>query len=377
MTLKTIFTTLFGCLALTLSSCSSSGEGGDPEPPQPPEPPVNPSKEAFETSYWIDMDVQGKHLRGYWYNVADYPAEPTPSNTYIQNSCSKLRNEYGGNKLYVIYHRQFEIEDAKTVLHSWKTYAIQNNMTVVPTIVLQSYANPQKMNFTNDEIALFAVWCNENINNKELGIYDVYTRDAPGTDQDKQLKLIKAQIGDKLVMVGIQPGVTMNTSYKSGVEDTWTAECQGRTNDLWENPVYYKGHKNYGRNLLETWVKERINNEPRPIAWNMIPVAWDYEIDDPLSYDCPGDDQFKNDPPIPGRIALFHKYIAKCYAKGADDPLFAGYSCDLHILQANSGGRGESPSFYESLRNNAVYNGDFAGTMKEIGDLYKSINTKK
>lgn len=56
-----------------------------------------------------------------------------------------------------------------------------------------------------------------------------------------------------------------------------------------------------------------------------------------------------------------------------DNEKFGGYSCDLHILQANSGGRGEKPSFYEALRTNVSYNGDFSEAMTEIGNLYKSL----
>lgn len=328
---------------------------------------------SFELSYWIDMDLFGNHLRGYWYNVDERNPENIPEPSYVQNTCNRLSDEYGANKLYVVYHRQFDIDDAEYVMRMWKSFGDKKNLKIVPTVVLQSYANPQQMNFPDDMIIEFAQWCMTNINSDEFGIYDVYTRDAQGSTQDFQLQVIKAAIGDKLVRVGLQPGISLNSVYKAGVEDTWTAECQGRTNELWENPVFYRGHKKYGRILLEEWVNERVNGESRPIVWDMIPVAWDYETDDELSYDCPGDDQFKNDPPVPGRIALCHKYISGCYTGGMDNEKFGGYSCDLHILQANSGGRGEKPSFYEALRTNVSYNGDFSEAMTEIGDLYKSL----
>ena len=355
------------------AGCSRSG-GNNAEVT----PPDNTSTNSdFELSFWIDLDMIGSHLRGYWYNIADRLAEETPPMSYIENACQRMRNDYHPDKLYVIYHRQFEIEEAKAVLRIWKTYANQNNMEVVPTVVLQSYANPMNMNFSTDEINELVHWSIENINRNWFGIYDVYTRDAQGSPQYLQVAAIKAVIGNKLVMVGMQPDVALNASYKYAVQDTWTAECQGRTNELWENPVYYRGTNVYGRKLLEKWVKERVDGEQRCIVWNMIPVAWDYDTNDPLSYDCPGDNQYTNDPPIPGRIALCHKYITACYTNGIKNIKFGGYSCDLHILQANSGGRGESPSFYQAMRTNVAYNGDFGDVMREIGVLYMSIASKK
>ncbi|MBE5033714.1 hypothetical protein [Gallalistipes aquisgranensis] len=372
--MKSIFEKIgaaLGCCLLALSfSCSSGEENGEPTPPPAPAP----ENDGYELSYWIDMDMFGNHLRGYWYNVTERSPENIPEPDYVKNACKRLRNDYHANKLYVVYHRQFEASDAQYVLRMWKTFAEKQGMTVVPTVVLQSYGNPQNMNFSDTEIVEFAQWCIANTNADEFAIYDVYTRDAVGSTQANQIGKIREAIGDKLTRVGLQPGVALLTSYRMGVEDTWTAECQGRTNDLWENPVYYKGTKNYGRILLENWVNERINGDSRKIVWNMIPVAWDYDTDDELSYDCPGDDQYKNDPPVPGRIALCHRYISQCYPAGMKDAKFGGYSCDLHILQANSGGRGESPSFYEALRTDTDYTGDFADAMKEIGALYNSLN---
>lgn len=330
-------------------------------------------KISCELSYWIDMDLFGTHLRGYWYNVSSQdPIDLTPSH-YIQNACQKLRNDYGATKLYVIYHRQYEIPIAKTVFKIWKQHANANNLEVVPTVVLQDYSPTQNMNFTDEEIKSFARWCVEEIHPKEFGIYDVYTRDRKGQPQAIQISGLRHFIGNKLVMVGMQPGVAINDDFLFAVQDTWTAECQGRTNELWENPVFYNGTNIYGRKLLETWVIERRDEYAGKIVWNLIPVAWDYDTADPLSYICPGDNQYKNDPPIPGRLLLCHKYFVSWYDQGLKNEKFGGYSCDLHILQANSGGRGETPSFYKALRDKINYSGDFADTMLEIGSLYKEL----
>ena len=203
----------------------------------------------------------------------------------------------------------------------------------------------------------------------------MYVRQQIGSVQDKQLSVIREKVGNKLVRIGLQPGEILHSSYLSGVEDTWTAECQGLNNKLWETPVFYKGTDIYGRKLLEEWVMERINGENRKIVWDMIPVAWDYDAPvDSFGYICPGDDALINDPPILGRIDLCDEYIQKCYEGGIKNKKFGGYACDLHILEANSSGKPERPTFYEQLRLGKPYLGYYSVTMEEIARLYGRFN---
>jgi hypothetical protein len=326
---------------------------------------------APEASYWVDIDLRRNNGRGYWFNLADRKPDVLPYSYEIRNACFKLRREYEGNKLYVIYHRQFEVTDAMNIFKMWKLYAARYGMTVVPAIVLETYATPPIMNFSTNEIASLAVWCTQNINQNEFAIYDVYVRQGIGSEQDTQLSLIRKKIGNKLVRIGLQPGEKLNPCFNNGVEDIWNAECQGLTNKLWQNPVDYKGTNIYGRKLLQKYVDDRIHGEKRRITWNLIPVAWDYHKPvDPYGYICPGDNALTNDPPIPGRLKICTSYIEKCYKEAANYRIFGGYSCDLHILAANSYGKPEKPSFYEQLKANKPYIGYFSGAMKEIAGIY-------
>ncbi len=344
---------------------------------------ILPEKEVeidkqFERSYWVEIDVRHNNNRGYWYNVETQAEDVVPTEQEIENSCQGLAEVYKGDKLYVIYHRQFEIEKAKQVFLHWKKYGAEYGLEIVPTIVLESYATPSKLNFSNSEIASLAQWCEENINKSEFGIYDVYVRQSIGSVQDLQLTEIKSQTKLNLVRVGIQPGEKLNSYYHSAVQDTWSAECQGLTNELWEHPRYFSGTNKYGRRLLNEWVNERINGESRKIIWNLIPVAWDYDSPlDPFSYVFPGDDALINDPPIPGRLVLSKKYILSWYTEGSSNRLFGGFSCDLHILEANSFGKPERPSFYEQLRKGLPYTGYFSGAMNEVAEVYDSLKTDK
>lgn len=376
MTMKTKAILLLLAVLFTLGMSYSCSDDTDTPPvvvPEP-EPEPEPGSNKYELSYWVDIDLRVSNGRGYWFKVGDYAPDITPTAAQVEQASKSLRNEFHGNKLYIVYHRQFELEEAKTTLAVWKNWGDQLGMEIVPAIVLQDYTADALLNFTDEEIVAFADWCKTNVNDKEFGIYDVYIRHQSGSVQDMQIAKIKERIGDNLVHVGLQPGSELNAHMKAAVEDTWTAECQGLTNELWENPVMFKGTDNYGRKLLEEWIKERADGENRRIVWDMIPVAWDYEAPvDSLGYICPGDDALINDPPIDGRIDLCHTYFVKNYPDGMLNPKFGGYSCDLHILEANSYGKPERPTFYDQLKANKPYKGYFASAMDQVASLYKSL----
>jgi hypothetical protein len=334
---------------------------------------------AFEVSFWIDIDLQAGNGRGYWHHYPDpmYPPESTPTNAQIWAACSRCHYTYHANKLYVIYHRQFEIADAKTVFQLWKTNASMMSLAIVPTIVLQDYdmtGGSYGSNFTNTELQDLSQWCKTNINSSEFGVYDIYDRERSGAS-DTMLTVLYNQVGNILTRVGLQPGEPLNANFLRGVEDTWTAECQGLNNSLYSNPVTYQGTNNYGRHLLQSWVNARVSGESRTIAWDLISVAWDYTNPiDPYGYICPGDNALTNDPPITGRINLCQGDIAGCYPGGGGNAKFGGYSSDLHILEANSAGRGESPDFYQQITADQAYTGYFASGLNQVEAVYQLYN---
>jgi hypothetical protein len=329
---------------------------------------------GFELSYWIDIDLRQNNSRGYWKHVNDplSPPNPTPTSSEIWSAVSRCRYSYHGLSLYVIYHRQFEIAEAKQALLYWKQYGDQMGVKIIPTVVLEDYVLPASVNFTDTEIPAFAKWCIETLHASEFGVYDIYSyRQQPGTAQNTQLGIIKSAIGNKIVRVGLQPHETVNPNFLRAVEDTWTAECEGKTNAYWENPVNYNDSSGYGRNRLMNWVRERIAYNSISVTWNLIPVAWDYDkYIDPYGYTYPGDDAELNDPPIAGRVSLCHSYLVAAYAGGSSDPKFGGYSCDLRIVHMNSTGKLESPSFYERIRADQLYTGYFASGINQVAAVY-------
>ena len=350
---------------------------GDVETPEE----IVVTSDDIELSYWVDIDMIGYHRRGYWYPYSQHSSETIPPASYVENGVKMLAETYKANLLYVFYHRQFEIENAKKVFLEWKKAAEKYGVRIVPTVLLQDYSNTSvpingPLNFTDDELISLAKWFQENFG-LEIGIFDVYTRQSGGSVQDVQLTKLKAAVGDNLVFVGFQPGVTLSQHFKRAVEDTWTAECQGNTNELWSNPL---GGQNVGRKLLDQWVLDRVRFESRPITWDLIPVAWDYEettAKDEYGYICPGDNALYNDPPIPGRLKLSKEAIFSHYEGGWKNQRLGGLSCDLTILQANSAGcRRDKTDFYEALRVGKVYEGYFAGAMNEIAEIYESVKNE-
>ncbi|WP_126974465.1 hypothetical protein [Gynurincola endophyticus] len=327
---------------------------------------------GFEISYWIDIDLRTNNGRGYWFHTAGLPADSLPTSAQIWGASSRCRFTYHGLSLYVIYHRQFEIDDAKSVFKLWKYHAENMGMKVIPVLVLEDYMPTAAMNFTDTEIGDFAEWLIDSINNQEIGVYDIYSgRQATGTAQNTQLGIMYSRIGNKIVRVGQQPGEAINPYIKRAVQDMWSAECQGKTNALWETPVTYMGTNNWGKNLLLDWVNQRISGDTKPVSYCLIPVAWDYDAPlDPYGYIFPGDDALTNDPPIPGRVTLAHNYIVGAFPGGSSNAKFGGYSCDLKIVQMNSTGNGEANNFYNQLKNDIQYTGYFAGAINEIGDIY-------
>eukprot|EP01052_Picozoa_sp_SAG31_P061641 SAG31_NODE_20710_length_567_cov_0.970085_1_plen_132_part_10 len=104
------------------------------------------------------------------------------------------------------------------------------------------------------------------INPARLGVFDVYpNRDqgiGPTLAIDRSLSLTR---------VGLQPAEVLSSLYDGGgVVDTWSAVCCGKTNHLWET---LPG----GAATLREWLAARLN-DARPFSFDLIVVAWDYNL---------------------------------------------------------------------------------------------------
>ncbi len=152
------------------------------------------------------------------------------------------------------------------------------------------------------------------------------------------------------------------------VQDTWSGFCHGtRNQEDWLQP-------GFGAATLRGWVAER-NPQDKPIAWDLITVAWDYKATERGVY--PGYDDSKRNMPLPeGRTRLGVGLIRDA----ARPAVLAGFSSDLFILQANSRPEahdGPQGSFYQVLRRGQTYNGYYGKALNELTEIYRQLRKGK
>ncbi|MGC8863361.1 MAG: hypothetical protein ACP5R5_11405, partial [Armatimonadota bacterium] len=165
------------------------------------------------------------------------------------------------------------------------------------------------------------------------------------------------------------PGLTLTVKppFVQAVQDTWGGMCHGKTNEDWLSP-------GFGADALRNWIAAR-NLQTRPVAWDLVAVAWDYANTQRGEY--PGyDDATKNMPLPAGRNRL----AAREVLAGAKAKILAGFSSDLVILEANGRSRnrdGLAGAIYECLRRGEVYRGYFSAPLEEIASIYRDLSEGK
>lgn len=247
--------------------------------------------------------------------------------------------------------------------------SVRPSVELVPTLLFRTYNASEgidpfggKLNFdaghSNATLRAMLDTFTE-INPARLGVFDVY----PNRDQGSGPALAVDR-GLALTRIGLQPTETLPSLYAGGgVVDTWSAVCCGKTNDLWSTLPC-------GAPTLRQWLATRRKEDARPFAFDMIVVAWDYNLT--VNGTNPGiDDATKNQALPVGRAALVAQEIARAEQQrdrdGDRSSVSAvlddrqktfGLSSDLTILEAD--GRvpqrdGPDASIYATLRAGSVY----------------------
>ena len=126
----------------------------------------------------------------------------------------------------------------------------------------------------------------------------------------------------------------------------------------------------FGAGTLSQWVAARAADR-KPVAWNLITVAWDYRPTERGGY--PGYDDADKNMPLPRE----RNTLAACLiGRQAAREYFAGFSSDLYILNENSRSEphdGRAGAFYQTLRAGRVYAGYYGAPFNEIVTLYRSL----
>lgn len=129
----------------------------------------------IERSYWVHASLGLLTQKGYF--GAEYPATPLPTRAEVDNAARVLSGPYAANRLYLIYHKEFPLEDARLVFGWWRE-ACPANVEVVPALVLKMYDKAGTPVFDSDELRGLAVYFREKVNASRIAIYDI----LPGRD---------------------------------------------------------------------------------------------------------------------------------------------------------------------------------------------------
>ncbi len=316
---------------------------------------------SLERSYWIHASLAPSPLRGYW--GPDYPESSAPTQQEVEHAARLLSDQYRATRLYLVYHHEMSLDKAERVFRWWRQ-SVPDSVQLVPTLVLRMYDKEQTPVFEPNELSRLVGFYRREIHDSQLGVYDVY----PNRDQGQSLTYLAQQYPQGLIRIGIQPEEMLDTPFVAAVQDTWSGLCHGKSTSDWQD-------RGFGAETLQRWVEQRNdqqrNDQQRPVTWDLIVVAWDYETTERGAY--PGYDDAAKNMALPAhRNALAAELILRTAHRGC----LGGFSSDLLILQANSqdpAHDGSKSSFYQSLKRGEAYGGYYAQPLQEIIDIYRNL----
>lgn len=320
---------------------------------------ASPMRAEMERSFWLHASLGLFTQRNYF--GPDFPATPMPAKEQVENAARVLCS-YGANRLYLVYHRELPIDDARRLFAWWRA-ACPREVEIVPALVLRMYAREQMPVFTETDLEKLAQFFHDEINAGHLAIYDI----ASKREVSAQLAVIALTFPRGLIRLGLQPDEALAPPFVAGVADTWSALCHGTRNaEDWQQP-------GFGAETLRKWVLAR-NDPPQPIAWNLVTVAWDYSTTQRGGF--PGYDDAEKNMALPaGRNRLAAQLIRDIAAPAA----LRGFSSDLYILHENSrtaAHDGRANSFYECLKRGEDYRGFYSAPLREIAAIYAELAGK-
>lgn len=308
----------------------------------------------LERSLWVNASLSAPKL-GYWGSNFAPPAAPTP--TEIVNAARILVEQANPNRLYLVHHHELPFSETARIFRDWRR-ACPATVDIVPTLVLRMYGKEAQPVFSSDELAELLRFFKAEINPVRAAVYDV----LPKRDQGPALQTMAESFPGGLIRVGLQPDEPLEAPFAAAVEDTWSAFCHGLTNTDWQD-------HGFGRDTLRKWVSAR-NPSGKPVAYDLIVVAWDYSPTKRGEY--PGYDDAYRNMPLP---ADRNRLAASEILSTAKPPALNGFSADLVIVEMNSvtPNHDGQNAFYSSLKAGVPYNGYYARPWHEVCALFQSL----
>lgn len=314
----------------------------------------------LECSYWVHASLGLLTQKGYF--GPDYPASTPPTEGEVRNAARLLGEEYGANRLYLVYHQEMPETEARRVFLWWRN-AAPKGVDLVPSLVLRMYDKPQTRVFTPEALDRLARFLRDELRCRELAVYDIY----PNRDAADDLRLLSRHFPAGLVRLGQQPEEPILPPYSRVVQDTWSGFCHGKRNrEDWEQP-------GFGAETLRKWVRAR-NAGTVPVTWNLVTVAWDYLPTDRGGF--PGYDDAEKNMPLP---AERNRLGLRLVREAAEARVLGGFSSDLYILNENSRSAahdGREGAFYQTLKRGVPYRGYYGTPLHEIAALYRELQRR-
>ena len=313
-----------------------------------------------ERSFWVHASL-GLFTQLNYFGT-NFPATTVPTQEHVQNAARLLTQTCAANRLYLIYHREVPVEDARRVFTWWRQ-ACPKTVEIVPALVPRMYDRAQTAVFATNELAALAEFFHDTVNADQLAIYDI----APRRELGEASAVLARRLPAGLIRLGLQPGEPVGPPFTAAVQDTWSGLCHGTDTERdWRQP-------GFGAATLREWVLAR-HPGARPVAWNLVTVAWDYTATARGGY--PGyDDATKNMPLPAGR----NRAAVKLIRETARAARLAGFSSDLYILHENSRSEphdGRAKSFYECLKRGEDYHGYYGAPFQEIVAIYREMRIR-
>ena len=313
--------------------------------------------EPLERSFWLHASL-GLFTQHHYFGPG-YPETPAPSREEVCHAAKLLTENWAASRLYLIYHHELAPETARQLFTWWKE-ACAPGVEIVPALVLHMYDKEQSAVFSIAELGGLTEFFHTHINPDHVAVYDI----APNRKGGESQAILAKAFPQGLIRLGIQPDEALDPPFATAVQDTWSGMCHGTDNERdWLQP-------GFGAATLRQWVMNR-NAAAKPVAWDLVAVAWDYKATERGGY--PGYDDAEKNMPLPaGRNTLALKLI-----RGAAKPeALAGFSSDLYILHENSRSQahdGKANSFYQCLKRGEDYHGYYSVPFQEIAALYRRL----
>src|SRR5258706_1289299 len=191
--------------------------------------------------------------------LTNFPSAAVPMESEIRNAARLLVEDYGANRLYLIYHKEIPLLDAERVFQIWRE-ACPVEVEVVPTFQLETVGPHGAEIFSLIELRRLTEFLKKGVNGFRAAV--LYTHPL---QTEAALKIVSSQFPDGLIRLGVPEREKLEAPFTVAVAETASDLCRGQSNDEWRQ-------SGGGLEQLLKLVAVR-NKQPIPVAWDFVVVS--------------------------------------------------------------------------------------------------------